>query len=207
MLAAQDFAAKNEPDSVRMMLNVIQTDTTMDVTEKQNFVSYMNTIADLLDSNQTIYTANTAQIANIQVVATTNTKAGAHANAGLKARKLPNHNYKIEDIPGNNLRLINNEEQPENHEKIQLANTDAFILYPNPNSGAFNIKIGHLEDNNVPITITITNLLGEELLQKTVNVLTDSPIEIKDKTFAKGVYLVIITQNNLPIGQSKIIIE
>jgi parallel beta-helix repeat protein len=207
VLAAQDFASKNEPDSVRMMLAVIQVDTTMGVTEKQNFVSYMNVIADLLDSNQTIYSATTSQIATIQTVATTNTKAGAQANAGLKARKLSHHNYKIEDIPVSNLRLMNNEEQQESHEKTQLANTDAFILYPNPNSGIFNIKIEHLEDDTVPITIIITNLLGEELLQKTVNVLTDSPIEIKDKTFAKGLYLVSLWQNSKAIGYSKLIIE
>lgn len=207
VIATQDFAAKNEPDSVRMMLNEIQADSLMELTQKQSFVSLMTTVADMLDSNQTIYTANTAQIANLQTVAATNTKAGAQANAGLKARKLPHYKFYIEDIPANSMRLANNEFIEDNAEKIASRDLGGFILYPNPNNGTFYLEVSNLENDNNPVTVIITNLLGQVQLQKMIKVTVNNPFEIKEISFAKGVYLLSLSQNNKIIGHSKLIIE
>ncbi|MFN8115051.1 MAG: T9SS type A sorting domain-containing protein [Bacteroidia bacterium] len=206
MLLTQDYAAKSETDSVRVILTGLQNDTTINATEKQNFVSYMSTIADILDNNQTITTASSTDVNTIQNVAASNTKAGGHANVALKERKLMHHNYFIAEIPlANNMRLANNTYEDEN--KILLSNNGAFKIYPNPNTGNFKILFEENNQSEETIFVTISNLLGQVVYTKTYNSDTHTEIDINTENIVKGVYIITLSQSNKNIGQSKLVIE
>lgn len=211
MLLTQDYAAKNETDSVRIVLSDLQNDSTMNLTEKQNFVSYMSTIADMLDNDETIITTGNSEVSTIQNIASTNTKAGVHANAALKERKLPHHKYFIADLSLNNMRIANDISDNEVENTI-LANSGSFKIYPNPNSGNFKITLNENNQSQEPVSVSISNLLGQvvytkTVYTKTVNSTTNSDLEINTDHLTKGVYIINLVQNNNSVGQSKLIIE
>ena len=209
ILLTQDYATKNQTDSVRLQLNNLISDTTIVFAEKSNFISYMNTIADIIDNNNTIFTANNTQVTNIQTVAGTNTKAAAHANAALKERKESHYHYFVADIPlANNQRLADHSNDDEENEKIQLANTGSFKLFPNPNSGSFKIQLEMLNKSESSIIINITNLIGQIVFTKTVIAKNDNNIiDIQDEKLYNGIYIVTLITENKVIGQSKLVIE
>ena len=198
---------KHKSLQFRSITNAAERGTTIVLSEKQNFITYMNTIADMLDSNKTVYTVDTLILASVTPVSTSNTKISAHANVALKERKKPHHHYLILDIPtNNNQRVANNTIDDDVNEKTQLANTGNFSLYPNPNKGSFKIEIKDTDDTEGLTVITITNLLGQTIFAKTVNT-NNSIIDIKDESLFPGVYIVTLSRENKTIGQSKIIIE
>lgn len=90
--------------------------------------------------------------------------------------------------------------------KTNDANTGNFSLYPNPNKGSFKIVLKDVNDEEGLTTITISNLLGQTVLTKTVNT-NVSVIVIQDERLFAGVYIVTLSRENKTIGQSKIIIE
>ena len=207
MIFVQNYATVNQTDSVRLVLNQLATDTTIVLTEKQNFISYMNTIADMLDSNKTVYTVDSLILSSITPVSTSNSKISAQANVILKERKKPHHHYFIADIPtNNNARLIDNNEEEDN-DKTLLSNNGTFKIFPNPNTGNFKIVFYESKQSDEQITVSISNLLGQIIYTKTLNSDTQSEVIISDENIVKGVYIITLTQSNNNIGQSKLIVE
>lgn len=206
MLLSRDYATSNQPDSVRVILNQLQNDSTLDVVEKQNFISYMDAIADMLDSYLTIYTVDSLIINNMQPVATTHTEVSANANVVLKERQQVHHQYFIADVvTSNNQRLMNS-----NKEEIintELANNGTFKVFPNPNTGSFKILFDETRQSEALITVTIYNLLGQVFYSKTYDKSSPSQIEVDSEKLTKGLYIITLIQNNNTIGQCKLIIE
>jgi len=208
MILAQNYATAYQTDSMRLVLNQLVTDTMIALTEKQNFVSYMNAIADMLDSNKTVYNVDTIILANVIPVSISNTKMSAHANVALKERKKPHHHYFIADIPAsNNVRLANNNAEGDNDNKTQLSNNGAFKIFPNPNAGNFKIAFDENIQSYFPITISISNLLGQVVFTKTLRSDAQTEMDINTEGLIKGVYIITLMQSNSNIGQSKLIIE
>lgn len=207
MILAQNYATYNQTDSTRLILSQLSNDTTIIVSEKQNFITYMNSMVNMLDSNRTVYTVDSLIIGSITPISMSNTKVSAHANAALKERKKPYHQYFIADIPANTNQRMANENTDENtEENKQMANTGNFSLYPNPNKGSFKIELKNLNDEEVLTTVTVSNLLGQTILTKTVNA-NARIIDIQDERLFAGVYIVTLSKENKTIGQSKIIID
>ncbi len=90
--------------------------------------------------------------------------------------------------------------------ETNLANNGTFSLYPNPNNGSFRIELNDVDNTKDLTTVTISNLLGQTVLTKTVNA-NNSLIKIQDEKLFAGIYIVTLSCENKIIGQSKIIIE
>jgi hypothetical protein len=80
-------------------------------------------------------------------------------------------------------------------------NSNSFSIYPNPNNGEFNVKFNSSKFANS--TLEIFDVLGKKLHIQT---LANDETTIKTENFAKGIYLVNLTQENQTIT-TKIIVE
>ena len=80
-------------------------------------------------------------------------------------------------------------------------NSNSFSIYPNPNNGEFNVKFNSSKFANS--TLEIFDVLGKKLHIQT---LAKDETTIKTENFAKGIYLVNLTQENQTIT-TKIIVE
>ena len=72
-------------------------------------------------------------------------------------------------------------------------------IYPNPNAGVFTINLKNCDN----CFIKITNVLGQIIKTQKAEMLNDFNI----KTFEKGIYFIIILNNNQPIYKGSIIKE
>lgn len=166
----------------------------------------MTTIADMLDSNQTVYSVDSLILLSIAPISASNTKMSANANVVLKERQQVHHQYFIADVvTSNNQRLMNsNEEEIINTE---LANNGTFKIFPNPNTGSFKILFDETRQSEALITVTIYNLLGQVFYSKTHDKSSPSQIEVDSENLTKGLYIITLIENNNAIGQCKLIIE
>lgn len=203
-LLAGYYAAKAEPDSLRQVITDIQNDSTQQTIEKEQTVNYLNTVATVLEQQQTLYTADNSLVNALPAIEIANTtKASVHANAALKARKQQHHQFVVADIietTAINARLF---KEDKIDETIITANTNNFVIYPNPNNGSFKIKFDKEVGLDSRLNITVTNLMGQVVLSKVI----DSAHEINVSDLVKGIYITTIIQNESIIGQSKLIIE
>jgi hypothetical protein len=75
-----------------------------------------------------------------------------------------------------------------------------FSVYPNPASSLFNIE---LKNNNSSVSVTVTDVLGNQILSKTI---TDIVTTIDMSNYAKGMYFVTMELDK-KISSQKIIIN
>jgi len=89
-----------------------------------------------------------------------------------------------------------------------LPEKENVTLFPNPNNGVFQLKIGHAElvSASQPI-IEVYNILGEQVLNETLKqVQGDNAINLTSQP--SGIYLYrVLKESGEPIGQGKIIIQ
>lgn len=201
-------AAESKPDSLRLVINAIAADSTQTLLEKQNTVNYLNTVASVLEQQQTIYTASDNEVNALPLIENNyTTKASVHASSALKARNKNHHVYTIAKFidNGSNARVVNlfNTEEP--IENSIVANTNKFSIYPNPNNGKFSIAFNELTDADAPINILVTNIVGQLMFTETIHNTTNTNVLLQN--LQKGIYIVTAIQNQQPIGQSKLIIE
>lgn len=68
--------------------------------------------------------------------------------------------------------------------------------YPNPFTGALNISLAHLE-NNEPLSIIVSNLQGQVLVEENYNNLASNSLDLQlGSDLAKGVYFLEITNGS-----------
>ena len=77
-------------------------------------------------------------------------------------------------------------------------------IYPNPSKGIFNLDLLNVKDGEY--TITVDNLLGQEVYSESRNVINSSSKTIDLSNLTKGVYMVNINNSETSIDR-KIIIE
>ena len=77
-------------------------------------------------------------------------------------------------------------------------------IYPNPNTGVFNVDLINVMDGKY--TISVDNLLGQEVYSETRNVINTSSNIVNLSNLSKGVYMINIENNDTSINR-KIIIE
>ena len=77
-------------------------------------------------------------------------------------------------------------------------------IYPNPNTGVFNVDLINVMDGKY--TISVDNLLGQEVYSETRNVINTSTNIVNLSNLSKGVYMINIENNDTSINR-KIIIE
>ena len=77
-------------------------------------------------------------------------------------------------------------------------------IYPNPNTGVFNVDLINVMDGKY--TISVDNLLGQEVYSETRNVINTSTNIVNLSNLTKGVYMINIENNDTSINR-KIIIE
>jgi len=77
---------------------------------------------------------------------------------------------------------------------------ESFKIYPNPSNTSFNIDFNLSNDGK----IEIFNLFGEKIYQEKIFA-SQTFIKWQPKNTNKGIYIVKLTENNLPIGNKKII--
>ena len=77
-------------------------------------------------------------------------------------------------------------------------------IYPNPNTGVFNVDLINVMDGKY--TISVDNLLGQEVYLETRNVINTSSNIVNLSNLSKGVYMINIENNDTSINR-KIIIE
>ena len=77
-------------------------------------------------------------------------------------------------------------------------------IYPNPNKGVFNLDLINVQDGKY--TISVDNLLGQEVYSETRNVINTSTNIVNLSNLTKGVYMINIENNDTSINR-KIIIE
>lgn len=79
-------------------------------------------------------------------------------------------------------------------------NGEGFSVYPNPApDGVFNLWIG--ETNAEEINLSLTNLLGEVVMQKQYTVSSNQTLSIATENLAKGVYTLSINDGNKIFSQ------
>lgn len=78
-----------------------------------------------------------------------------------------------------------------------------FTIYPNPANQSFFVQV---PDNNYDWTVSVTNLMGQEIFMTSLDAVKDR-IEIESSSFAKGIYLVNLTSKNGERATQKLIIE
>jgi hypothetical protein len=86
-------------------------------------------------------------------------------------------------------------------------NQAEFSIYPNPNNGTFSIIIDKAELNNGSFTLTISDILGNCLLEQEYEVQSHNlgfPIDLP--SLASGIYLATL-QTKIGIGTKRFIIE
>jgi hypothetical protein len=69
---------------------------------------------------------------------------------------------------------------------------NAIFLYPNPTKGTLNINIP--SNLGLPNSYTITNALGQIILQKEVSAASD--LSINTSTLSNGIYFITVTKAN-----------
>jgi hypothetical protein len=79
----------------------------------------------------------------------------------------------------------------------------SFAVFPNPNTGSFDIKLFNQNIQNA--TISITNVLGQTLLEKNV-MNNNSPIHIDAENIQQGMYYLMI-KTEKGVGVEKFIKE
>ena len=78
------------------------------------------------------------------------------------------------------------------------------LVYPNPSSGIFNVKLNSFIDSD--IKISVYDILGREVLQNSFNTISDFNEEIDISNANTGTYLMTISVNNAKVFK-KIIVE
>ncbi|MBL4577885.1 MAG: T9SS type A sorting domain-containing protein [Flavobacteriales bacterium] len=79
---------------------------------------------------------------------------------------------------------------------LSTKHQNALLLYPNPNQGSFYIQLT-CEFGGPGLHISITNMLGETVYQKSFDVCSSThPHEIDIRAFTKGMYLAALTFDN-----------
>lgn len=82
-----------------------------------------------------------------------------------------------------------------------IANTNKFIIYPNPNKGSFEISFYGAKKEGAEVTVVITNIVGQVVYSKQ----TDSKNTIvKTENLQQGIYTVVVSNRGGVIGQSKL---
>ena len=78
-------------------------------------------------------------------------------------------------------------------------------VYPNPNSGSFNIEPSFGFDTSLPIFMTISDIQGRTIMKEEVKVNQGESIKI-DRIFKAGIYIISLRNNKYQINQ-KIVIQ
>ena len=87
--------------------------------------------------------------------------------------------------------------------KENVLNT-LFSITPNPSYGIFNLK-SDLSIVNNSFRVTITNLLGQNILELSSNDINQNGLEINLNAFGNGVYLAKITYDNQAVTKKLIL--
>ena len=80
----------------------------------------------------------------------------------------------------------------------------AFSVYPNPSKGNFMLELRGVESD--VYTIIVTDILGKDILVRTIDVKEFSKENIDISTFSKGTYLLNISNSTSSITK-KLIVE
>lgn len=90
----------------------------------------------------------------------------------------------------------------------ELYKSDANItLYPNPNTGIFNLLINNILNREDLINVSIYDILGRTIYYRTYDISATKSFEIKTENLVNGIYNIKVTQNSKNIWQSKFIIK
>jgi hypothetical protein len=74
--------------------------------------------------------------------------------------------------------------------------TASFSVYPNPNNGEFTIRL----DNNVKTAnISVRNVVGQSVLNKTINVVGKTSEKISLTDYSKGVYFLTVNEETIKL--------
>jgi len=79
----------------------------------------------------------------------------------------------------------------------EVVNNASFNVFPNPSAGEFNINLSSIEANNVELTIK--NVLGKTIVNKTVAVSGNTVETISLSDYSKGVYFLTIDNNTVKL--------
>jgi len=79
-----------------------------------------------------------------------------------------------------------------------------FTVYPNPTNGKINLAIDFR--NNLPATLTVTDIIGQTMFEKKIMNPENSTFTIDLSNHPKGIYLFNLQQGNQSVSK-KIIVE
>jgi hypothetical protein len=85
---------------------------------------------------------------------------------------------------------------------IKVNTTTDFGIFPNPNTGRFEITLSN--QNNKDATVTMMNLLGETVMQERVT-LSSAPLQIDASTFDEGLYYIKVQTDKATYARKLII--
>jgi len=78
----------------------------------------------------------------------------------------------------------------------EVANNVNFIVYPNPGSGEFNINLtGNIENTD----LTVKNIVGQTIMNKTINVSGKTQETISLAGYSKGIYFLTIDNETVKL--------
>jgi hypothetical protein len=82
--------------------------------------------------------------------------------------------------------------------------TNSFSIFPNPSSGQFSIRLA--ENTNLPLLLTIADLAGKTVYEKTVQVNGSIIPVTMERTLATGMYIIML-KSNAVIRTAKLLIK
>lgn len=83
----------------------------------------------------------------------------------------------------------------------------SFNLYPNPSSGTITISMNSQGNEKGKISVKITDVLGQEIMNDKLLIITGSSTTIDMNDFAKGIYFMRIEDENRNVVNRKIVLQ
>ena len=199
MLLTEAYLNENKLDSARTVLaEIVAADATVISTvEKQNYVDYMNVLLSLADNSLNIKQMNSGQIASIEQIANTPTRAGKKAEIARQVATGQKTIHTIANISSNsNHSMFVPEEDAETlNEKAKL--------YPNPNNGTmqFEYSLSEFEKGELSIYDVTGRKIADYELSTGSKIIT-----VSETGLTNGIYFYIYKINDSIEKSDKIVI-
>ncbi|MFH2141756.1 MAG: C25 family cysteine peptidase [Bacteroidota bacterium] len=173
----------------------------IDVAEDEQYMSLMNTLADLKEADKNIQEIEQIEEDIIRTVANAQKIVSAKAQVALELAKeeyYPHFIKKEMDDKNFNINNSGNESSEPNW------STEVIKVYPNPNNG--NMEIEYIIPEDAISVLSIYNIDGKQILSCKLNPKSNHHYLNNEGLFSSGIYHYTLTVNDNVIVRDKLVI-